>query len=294
LVTAAMRALPIGIPKLMVSTVASGNVAPYVGSSDIAMMYSVVDIAGLNDLSRRVIGNAAHAVAGMALARIPASASSKPAIGMTMFGVTTACVNAVRSRLASTHESFVFHATGTGGQSMEKLADSGFLRGIIDVTTTEVADHLVGGVLACTDDRLGAVIRKRIPWVGSVGALDMVNFGERKTVPPAFANRRFHVHNPQVTLMRTTPEENRAFGAWIVSRINQMEGPVRFLLPLRGVSAIDAVGQPFHDPEADEALFDAIRNGWNQAPNRMLVEVDAHINDDRFSQELVRHFLEIQ
>jgi uncharacterized protein (UPF0261 family) len=294
LVTAAMRALPIGIPKLMVSTVASGNVAPYVGSSDIAMMYSVVDIAGLNDLSRRVIGNAAHAVAGMALARIPASASSKPAIGMTMFGVTTACVNAVRSRLAATHESFVFHATGTGGQSMEKLADSGFLRGIIDVTTTEVADHLVGGVLACTDDRFGAVIRKRIPWVGSVGALDMVNFGERQTVPPAFANRRFHVHNPQVTLMRTTPEENRAFGAWIVSRINQMEGPVRFLLPLRGVSAIDAVGQPFHDPQADEALFDAIRKGWTQAPNRMLVEIDSHINDDRFSEELVRHFLEIQ
>jgi uncharacterized protein (UPF0261 family) len=177
---------------------------------------------------------------------------------------------------------------------MEKLADSGFLRGIIDVTTTEVADHLVGGVLACTDDRFGAVIRKRIPWVGSVGALDMVNFGERQTVPPAFANRRFHVHNPQVTLMRTTPEENHAFGAWIVSRINQMEGPVRFLLPLRGVSAIDAVGQPFHDPQADEALFDAIRKGWNQAPNRMLVEVDAHINDDRFSEELVRHFLAIQ
>jgi len=294
LVTAAMRALPIGVPKLMVSTVASGNVAPYVGSSDIAMMYSVVDIAGLNDLSRRVIGNAAHAAAGMALASIPSAGSGKPAIGMTMFGVTTACVNAVRATLAQSHESFVFHATGTGGQSMEKLADSGFLRGILDVTTTEVADLLVGGVLACTEDRFGAVIRKRIPWVGSVGALDMVNFGERHTVPAAFAGRRLHVHNAQITLMRTTPDENRRCGEWIVSRINQMTGPVRFLLPLRGVSAIDMPGQPFHDPEADEALFAAIRAGWKTAPNRKLVEIDAHINDDRFAAELADHFLDIQ
>jgi uncharacterized protein (UPF0261 family) len=294
LVTAAMRALPIGLPKLMVSTVTSGNIAPYVGSSDIAMMYSVVDIAGLNDLSRRVIGNAAHAVAGMALASYAPSGSGKPAIGMTMFGVTTACVTAIRSRLASSHETFVFHATGTGGQSMEKLAESGFLQGIIDATTTEVADFLVGGVLACTEDRFGSVIRRRIPWVGSVGALDMVNFGERHTVPPAFAGRRFHIHNPQITLMRTTPEENRRCGEWIVSRINRMEGPVRFLLPLRGVSAIDAPGQPFHDPAADQALFDAIRAGWRDAPNRKLIEIDAHINDDRFAEAMAGHFLEIQ
>jgi uncharacterized protein (UPF0261 family) len=258
------------------------------------MMYSVVDIAGLNDLSRRVIGNAAHAVAGMARAPLPQSDSSRPAIGLTMFGVTTACVNAVRNHLAATHEGFVFHATGTGGQSMEKLAESGFLRGIIDVTTTEVADFLVGGVLACTEDRFGAIIRQRIPWVGSVGALDMVNFGERHTVPAQFTNRRFHIHNPQITLMRTTPEENRRFGEWIVSRINQMEGPVRFLLPLLGISAIDAPGQPFHDPTADAALFEAIREHWQEAPNRQLIEIDAHINDDRFALELVRHFQEIQ
>jgi len=294
LVTTAMRSLPIGIPKLMVSTVASGNVAPYVGSSDIAMMYSVVDIAGLNDLSRRVIGNAAHAVAGMARAPLPQSDSSRPAIGLTMFGVTTVCVNAVRNHLAATHEGFLFHATGTGGQSMEKLAESGFLRAIIDVTTTEVADYLVGGVLACSEDRFGAVIRRRLPWVGSVGALDMVNFGERHTVPAQFANRRFHIHNPQITLMRTTPEENRRFGEWIVSRINQMEGPVRFLLPLLGISAIDAPGQPFHDPTADAALFEAIREHWQEAPNRQLIEIDAHINDDRFALELVRRFREIQ
>lgn len=290
IVTEAMRALPIGVPKLMVSTVASANVAPYVGPNDIAMMYSVVDVAGLNAISRRVIGNAANAAAGMALGEVPASAADRPGLGMTMFGVTTACVTMVREAMEQTHEVYTFHATGTGGQSMEKLADSGLVAGLIDVTTTEVADLLVGGIFPCTEDRFGAVIRTGLPYVGSVGAVDMVNFGARQTVPPQFSGRQFHVHNAQVTLMRTTPEENRRIGAFIVERLNRMAGPVRFLLPLRGVSAIDAAGQPFHAPAADAALFDAIRAGWQPAPNRKLIELDLHINDAAFTAALVENF----
>jgi uncharacterized protein (UPF0261 family) len=293
LVSEAMRALPIGVPKLMVSTVASGNTAPYVGPNDITMMYSVVDIAGLNAISRKVIGNAAHAAAGMALNTAPASVADKPGLGVTMFGVTTACVTMVREAMEATHEVYTFHATGTGGQSMEKLADSGLVSGLIDVTTTEVPDLLVGGVFPATEDRFGSVIRTRLPYVGSVGAVDMVNFGARDTVPVPFGDRKLHVHNAQVTLMRTTPEENRQIGEFIVSRLNRMEGPVRFLLPLKGVSAIDAPGQPFHDPEADAALFDTIRAGWQLAPNRRLVELDLHINDPGFAAALVANFHEL-
>jgi len=293
LVTAAMRALPVGVPKLMVSTVASGNVASYVGPSDIAMMYSVVDVAGLNAISRQVIGNAAHAAAGMAKNRVVASAADKPGLGLTMFGVTTECVTQVREALERDYETFVFHATGVGGQSMEKLVDSGFFAGIIDVTTTEVADYLVGGVLPCTDDRFGAMMRTRIPALVSVGALDMVNFGSRESVPAKFSERKFHVHNAQVTLMRTTPEENRAFGEWIAERLNRCEGPVRFLLPLGGVSAIDAPGQPFHDPLADAALFDAIRATFRAGPQRKLVELPHHINSPEFAAALVANFREI-
>ena len=294
LVTAAMRALPIGVPKLMVSTVASGNTAPYVGPNDIAMMYSVTDIAGLNVLSRKVIGNAARAAAGMASGATGDDAAAadvdKPGLGMTMFGVTTACVTQVRTLLDPDYEIFVFHATGTGGQSMEKLADSGLVRGLIDITTTEVPDYLIGGIFPCTSDRFGAPQRTRLPYVGSVGAVDMVNFGARDSVPAKFQDRTLHVHNAQVTLMRTAPEENRAIGHFIVERINRMDGPVRFLLPLRGVSAIDAPGQPFHDPEADTVLFETIRQGWVSAPNRRLVEVDAHINDPAFAAEVVAQF----
>ncbi|HEV7276622.1 MAG TPA: Tm-1-like ATP-binding domain-containing protein [Devosiaceae bacterium] len=293
LVTQAMRALPVGIPKLMVSTVASGNTAPYVGPNDLAMMYSVVDVAGLNPISRQVIGNAAHAAAGMALNAVPASAADRPGVGMTMFGVTTACATMVREALEATHEVYTFHATGTGGQSMEKLADSRLLQGIIDITTTEVADLLVGGVFAATNDRFGAIIRTGVPYVGSVGAVDMVNFGARDTVPAQFADRLLHVHNPQVTLMRTTPEENRRIGTFIVERLNRMPGPVRFVLPLKGVSAIDAPGQPFHDPEADAALFDAIRGGWAEAPNRQLIELDLQINDPAFAAALANAFHEV-
>ncbi|HHY48562.1 MAG TPA: UPF0261 family protein [Alphaproteobacteria bacterium] len=293
IVTEAMRALPIGVPKLMVSTVASGNIAPYVGPSDIAMMYSVVDVAGLNAISRRVIGNAANAAAGMALNAVPATAADKPGLGLTMFGVTTACVTMIRRALEDAYEVFTFHATGTGGQSMEKLADSRLLAGMIDVTTTEVADLVGGGIFPCTEDRFGAAIRTRLPYVGSVGACDMINFGARESVPATLSGRHFHVHNAQVTLMRTTADENRRIGEFIVSRLNRMEGPVRFLLPLRGLSAIDAEGQPFHDPAADAALFDAIRSGWKPAPNRELIELDLHINDPGFADALVASFRSI-
>jgi uncharacterized protein (UPF0261 family) len=293
LVTAAMRALPVGVPKLMVSTVASGDVAPYVGPNDIAMMYSVTDVAGLNAISRKVIGNAAHAAAGMAKWVPEAAASDRPGIGMTMFGVTTACATAVREALEADHEVYVFHATGTGGQSMEKLAESGLLAGMIDLTTTEVADSLMGGVFPCTEDRFGAVARTELPYVGSVGACDMVNFGAKETVPERYRSRNLYVHNPQVTLMRTTAEENAAIGKWIAGRLNACEGEVRFLLPLAGVSAIDAPGMPFHDPEADAALFDAIRSTFKQTGRRRLIEIDAGINDPSFATALVDHFREI-
>ena len=293
IVTAGMRALPIGIPKLMVSTLASGNVSPYVGPSDIAMMYAVTDVAGLNAISRKVIGNAAHAVAGMALHTIVGEPAEKPTVGLTMFGVTTPCVTHIRTLIDRDHECFVFHATGIGGQTMEKLVDSKLLDAIIDITTTEVADFLFEGQLPCTEDRFAAIIRTGIPYVGSVGALDMVNFGPRASVPKKLDERRFHVHNPQVTLMRTTAEENRSIGNWIVERLNSMQGPVRFLLPLRGVSALDREGQAFHDPAADDALFSAIRRGWTSASNRQLIEVDAHINDEAFATEVVEQFRKI-
>ncbi len=290
LVTPAMQALPVGMPKLMVSTVASGNVAPYVGPSDIAMMYSVTDIAGLNRISRRVLANAAHAIAGMARAAPVAAADDRPAIGITMFGVTTPCVAALTAALEQEYDCLVFHATGTGGASMEKLADSHLLAGIIDVTTTEVADLLVGGTLACTEDRFGAVARTRLPYVGSCGALDMVNFGTRGTVPERFAARRFHIHNPQVTLMRTTPDECAAIGAWIGERLNRCAGPVRFLIPEGGVSAIDAPGQAFHDPQADAALFDALERSMRQTAERRLLRVPHAINDPEFAAALVEQF----
>jgi uncharacterized protein (UPF0261 family) len=292
IVTEAMRALPIGVPKLMVSTLASGNVAGFVGPTDIMMMHAVTDIAGLNAISRTVIANAAHAVVGMAANTIPKT-KTKPAIGYTMFGVTTTCVNNIRAKMEPDTESFVFHATGTGGQSFEKLADSGFFSGVFDITTTEVADFLFGGILPCTEDRFGAFIRNAIPYVGSVGAVDMVNFGARETVPQKYASRHFHIHNAHVTLMRTTPEENERIGAFIVARLNRMKGPVRFLLPLQGVSAIDAEGQPFHDVDADTALFHAIRKGWQSAPNRKLVELDCHINDAAFAEAAIAAYKEI-
>lgn len=293
LVTQAMRALPVGVPKLMVSTVASGNVAPYVGPSDIMMMYSVTDVAGLNRISRVILANAARAMAGMARGEPVPAGIDLPAIGLTMFGVTTPCVTRVTELLAGHYDCLVFHATGTGGQSMEKLADSGLLAGVIDVTTTEVADHLFGGVLPCTGDRFGAIARRRLPYVGSCGALDMVNFGARETVPERFQGRTLYVHNPYVTLMRTTAEENTRMGQWIGERLNRMTGPVRFLLPEGGVSVIDAPGKPFYDPAADAALFAALEAAVEQTPDRRLIRVPHAINDPAFAEALVANFTEV-
>ncbi|CAB3716225.1 hypothetical protein LMG3458_03563 [Achromobacter deleyi] len=294
LITPAMRALPIGVPKLMVSTMASGNVAPYVGPSDIAMMYSVTDVAGLNRISRRVLANAAGAIGGaFRQAASAAGDDSRPAVGITMFGVTTACVQQVTPLLESRFDCLVFHATGTGGQSMEKLLDSHLLAGVLDLTTTEVCDFLFGGVLACTEDRFGAVARTKAPYVGSCGALDMVNFGAMDTVPQHYQGRTFYPHNPQVTLMRTTVQENQRQGEWIADKLNQCDGPVRFLIPEGGVSALDAPGQAFWDPEADAALFAALENRLVQTANRRLIRVPCHINDPQFAQAAVDHYLEI-
>lgn len=294
LITPAMRALPIGVPKLMVSTMASGNVAPYVGPSDIAMMYSVTDVAGLNRISRRVLANAAGAIGGaFRQAASAAGDDSRPAVGITMFGVTTACVQQVTPLLESRFDCLVFHATGTGGQSMEKLLDSHLLAGVLDLTTTEVCDFLFGGVLACTEDRFGAVARTKAPYVGSCGALDMVNFGAMDTVPQHYQGRTFYPHNPQVTLMRTTVQENQRQGEWIADKLNQCDGPVRFLIPEGGVSALDAPGQAFWDPEADAALFAALEARLVQTANRRLIRVPCHINDPQFAQAAVDHYLEI-
>ncbi len=288
LVTPAMRALPVGVPKLMVSTVASGNVASYVGPSDIAMMYSVTDMAGLNRISRTVLANAARAIAGMARGGDSAAEpDGKPALGMTMFGVTTPCVNALVAALETDYDCLVFHATGTGGQSMEKLAESGLLAGVVDATTTEVCDLLMGGAFPCTEDRFGAFARTRLPYVGSCGALDMVNFGAMDTVPERYRGRNLYVHNPQVTLMRTTAEECARMGRWIGEKLNACEGPVRFLIPDGGVSALDAPGMAFHDPEADRALFDALDRTVCQTERRRLLRLPHNINDPAFAVALV-------
>lgn len=295
LATPAMQRLDIGVPKVMVSTVASGDVKPYVGPTDICMMYAVTDVQGLNRISRRVLANAANALAGM-IAQAPderEEEQEKPAIGLTMFGVTTPCIQAVMHMLQDKFDCLVFHATGTGGQSMEKLVDSGLLLGVIDATTTEVADHHMGGVMSAGEDRLGAIIRTKLPYVGSCGALDMVNFGAMDTVPERFAGRKFYPHNPQVTLMRTTPQENDAMGRWIAGKLNQCEGPVRFLIPEGGVSLLDAPGADFWDPEADRALFSAIEETFIPAANRRLVHVPHNINDPEFSRALVDNFLEV-
>jgi uncharacterized protein (UPF0261 family) len=298
LATAAMRALPVGVPKVMVSTVASGDVKSYVGPSDICMMYSVVDVQGINRISEQVLGNAAHALAGMiahsaAPGRRGARRETRPAVGLTMFGVTTPCVQQVVKQLEDRYDCLTFHATGTGGQSMEKLVDSGLVSGVIDVTTTEVPDLLVGGVFPCTEDRFGAIARTRVPYVGSCGALDMVNFGPMDTVPAEFRGRNLYKHNPNVTLMRTTPAENARVGRWIAERLNRCDGPVRFLIPEGGVSLIDAPGRPFHDPEADAALFRAVADAFRPGPNRQLLRLPYNINDPRFSDALVAAFDEV-
>ena len=287
LVASGMRALPLGVPKILVSTVASGDVAPYVGPNDIAMVYSVADVAGLNRITRAVLGNAAHALAGMMRNEVPQAHEDKPAIGLTMFGVTTACVDHVRALLEAEYDCLVFHATGTGGQSMEKLAENGFVRGCIDVTTTEVCDHLMGGVFSAGETRFDALAAAGLPYVGSCGALDMVNFGARETIPEKFRARNIYIHNPQVSLMRTSAEENRAIGEWIGAKLNNFTGAVRFLIPEKGVSLIDAPDMPFHDPAADAALFEALEKTLIETGTRKLVRCPHHVNDPEFAAALV-------
>ena len=294
LIARAMRALPIGVPKVMVSTMASGNVAGYVGACDITMAYSVTDMAGLNRISRVVLGNAAHALAGMMLHPIrQPQIEERSAVGLTMFGVTTPCVQQISQHLSSSFDCLVFHATGTGGQSMEKLLDDGQITGVIDITTTEVCDYLFGGVLACTEDRFGAVARTRAPYLGSCGALDMVNFGAPETVPERYRGRKFYPHNPQITLMRTSVEDNVRQGRWIAGRLNRCKGKVLFLLPTGGVSALDAPGQAFFDPAADAALFDTLVAEFRPTDHRRLVRVPYHINDPRFAEIAAEGFLTI-
>ena len=290
--TAGMRALPLGLPKIMVSTLASGDVSPYVDVSDIVMMPSVTDMAGLNALSRVILHNAAQAIVGMAAAPAP-RAAARPSLGLTMFGVTTPCVTEAVRLLREDYDCMVFHATGTGGRSMEKLADSGLLTGVLDITTTEICDLLCGGVLPATEDRFGAIARTRIPCVLSAGALDMVNFGAPETIPERYRDRILYRHNPQITLMRTSPDECREIGAWIAARLNACDGPIRFLIPEKGVSALDDEGGAFHDPEADAALFNAIERTLVQTGDRQLVRLPLHINDPAFAAACVAAFTEI-
>ncbi|GAB5377502.1 MAG: ABC transporter permease [Acuticoccus sp.] len=285
----AMRRLPVGVPKLIVSTVASGNVAQYVGASDLTIMHAVADVQGLNTITRRVLANAAHAIAAMAAAE-PAAPSRLPAVAISMFGVTTPCVQHVAAALAKTHDPLVFHATGIGGQAMEALVDGALVEGVIDVTTTEICDMMMGGIFPAIRDRLGAIIRTRSAYVGACGALDMVNFAAPDTVPAHYAGRTLYHHNPQITLMRTTAEENARMGEWIGERLNEMDGPVRFFLPEGGVSALDAPGQPFHDPAADRALFDALARTVRQSATRQLVRRPENINDPAFAAALVEAY----
>jgi uncharacterized protein (UPF0261 family) len=292
IVTSGMRELPLGLPKIMVSTLASGDVAPYVGVSDIVMMPSITDMAGLNRISRVVLGNAASAITAMAM-RAAEAQDGKPAIGLTMFGVTTPCVTEIVEHLKGDHDCLVFHATGTGGRTMEKLADSGLLSGVIDITTTEVCDYLFGGVLPATEDRFGAIARTGLPYVGSVGALDMINFWAPETVPERWNARLFYQHNANVTLMRTTAEECRAIGEWIGQKLNACEGPVRFLIPEKGVSALDIDGGAFWDIDADAALFSALEATVRQTDRRRVQRLPLHINDPQFAEAAVAAFHEI-
>jgi uncharacterized protein (UPF0261 family) len=290
IITPGLQALPIGIPKIMVSTLASGDVSAYVGTSDIQMINPVTDIAGLNSVSRVVLGNAAHSLAGMMLRPIKRLEGSNPAIGLTMYGVTTPCVRHVTDQLKSQFDCLVFHATGPGGQSMERLLESAFLSGLIDVTTSDIVDLLLGGHFAAKDDRLGAVAKTCAPYVGSCGALDMINFRAPSTVPAHYQKRTIHRHNSFITLVRTNSEENRIVGQWIGEKLNQCAGPVRFLIPEKGVSALDAPEQPFFDPEADEALFSAIEATVRVTGTRIVRRLPLHINDPAFGSALAENF----
>lgn len=280
--TAAMRALPIGFPKLMVSTLASGNTFHYVGTKDITMMPSIVDVAGLNRISRTIFSRAAGAICGMVGATVE-SGEDRPIIVASMFGNTTDCINAAIPILeAAGFEVLVFHATGSGGRAMESLIESGMVAGVLDVTTTEWADELVGGTLTAGPERLDGARKAMVPAIVAPGCLDMVNFGERDSVPEKFANRQFYIHNPQVTLMRTSVEECRELGRVLAGKVNSYTAPVTVLIPRRTVSVIGAQGQPFHDPQADAALFDALVGDLNN--NIEVCSLDCEINDPEFAK----------
>jgi len=289
--TAAMRALPVGFPKLMVSTLAAGNVAPYVGTKDIVMFPSIVDVSGMNRLSRVLLARAAGAICGMVETSVP-EAQDKPLIAASMFGNTTTCVNAAKQILEDAgYEVLVFHATGTGGKIMESLVESGIISGVLDITTTEWADELVGGILGAGPTRLDAAGKAGVPAIVTPGCLDMVNFGERATVPVRFAGRTFYQHNPQVTLVRTSPDECAELGRILAEKVNAYRGPVEVLLPLKAISIISAPGQPFYDPQADKALFDSIKQ--HLKPEVPVIEMDCEINAPEFSAACANALLQM-
>jgi len=289
--SAAMRALPVGFPKLMVSTLASGNTAHYVGSKDISMMPSIVDVSGLNRISRTIFTRAVGSICGMVDTEPEAVEGERPLIAASMFGNTTECVDAARALLeAAGYEVLVFHATGTGGKTMETLISDGMIAGALDITTTEWADELVGGTLSAGPTRLEAAGKASIPAIVTPGCLDMVNFGGRETVPAKFENRNFYIHNPQVTLMRTSPEECAELGKILAEKVNAYTAPVTVLLPTKAISIISAEGQPFHDAAADQALFNAIKANLNDSIE--CIEVDAEINDEAFSTACAKALLQ--
>lgn len=291
IVSPAMRALPIGVPKIMISTVAGGDVSVYVGASDILMFPSIVDVAGLNAISRKIFMNAALAITGMVTGETERAGAHKPTIAATMFGVTTPCVEHARKELEEKgYEVLVFHATGTGGKTMEKLIGDGLIDGVLDLTTTEWCDQLFGGNMAGGEHRLEAAIQKGVPEVVSVGALDMVNFGPPETIPEKFEDRKFYYHNPTVTLMRTTKEENEALGKVMAEKLNKATNDVTLLLPKKGVSALDAEGQEFYDPEADAALFNSLKANLSN-PRVQVEELDMNLNDEAFAEAAVHSLL---
>lgn len=290
LIAAAMQGMPIGIPKLMVSTMASGNVGGYVGGVDIAMLYTVTDLSGLNYLSRTILTNAANMIAGAVNHVVDSDRAQKPVLGLTMFGVTTPCINQLITSLSGQYDPLVFHATGNGGSSMERLVENHEIIGVIDITLTEVADLLFGGVLACPETRLDSIAHTQIPWVGSAGALDMINFSDWDSIPERYAHRQFIEHNAQVTLMRTTPEENYRLGVWIAHKLNLCHGPVRFIIPEGGFSALDAPGQPFFDPGARLAFADGLESTLIQTARRQIIKTPHHINAPEFCSLVIEQF----
>ncbi|WAA10971.1 Tm-1-like ATP-binding domain-containing protein [Fervidibacillus albus] len=291
--TAGMRKLPIGVPKVMVSTVASGNTTPYVGLSDLVMFPSIVDVAGINAISTKILSNAVYAITGMLQHEFKATKEHKPLIAATMFGLTTPCVNYAKKYLEDRgYELVVFHATGIGGKTMESLIENGFFEGVLDITTTEWADETVGGVLAAGPHRLEAAGKHEVPQVVSLGAIDMVNFGPRETVPSKFEGRNFYQHNPSVTLMRTTVEENRQIGETIAEKLNMAKGYTSLLIPLKGLSGLDAEGKAFEGKEEDNMLFETVKEKLDRNKVEIL-EIDAHINDQVFGETAAKKLIEL-